>query len=70
MDRAKIANDCYEAGYNCAQAVACAFADVVGLPVEQLAKGSAIVDTECIQCAACADACPKGVLKLRVGRLR
>lgn len=37
MDRAKIANDCYEAGYNCAQAVACAFADVVGLPVEQLA---------------------------------
>lgn len=37
MDRAKIANDCYEAGYNCAQAVACAFVDVVGLPVEQLA---------------------------------
>ena len=42
----------------------------MSLPVEQLAKGSAIVDTECIQCAACADACPKGVLKLRVGRLR
>ena len=37
MDRAKIANDYYEAGYNCAQAVAYAFADVVGLPVEQLA---------------------------------
>ena len=42
----------------------------MSLPVEQLAKGSAIVDAECIQCAACADACPKGVLKLRVGRLR
>ena len=25
---------------------------------------------ECIQCAACADVCPKGVLRLRMGRMR
>lgn len=37
MDRAKAANDYHNAGYSCAQAVACAFADVTGLPVEQLA---------------------------------
>jgi len=37
MDRAKIANDYHEAGYSCAQAVACAFDDVIGLPVEQIA---------------------------------
>ncbi len=37
MDRAKIANDYHEAGYSCAQAVACAFDDVIGLPVERVA---------------------------------
>lgn len=42
----------------------------MSLPVEQLAQGGAIVDAECIQCAACADACPKDVLKLRMGGVR
>ena len=37
MDRAKIANDFHKAGYSCSQAIVCAFADVIGLPQEQLA---------------------------------
>lgn len=37
MERTRLANQYHEDGYSCAQAVACAFADVVGLPVEQLA---------------------------------
>ena len=37
MDRAKLANDYHNAGYSCAQAVVCAFADVIGLPQQQLA---------------------------------
>ena len=37
MDRAKIANDYHEGGYSCAQAVACAFHDVIGLDVERIA---------------------------------
>ena len=37
MDRAKMANDFHIAGYSCAQAVVCAFADVMDMPVEQLA---------------------------------
>ena len=37
MDRIKLANQYHEEGYSCAQAVACTFADVVGLPVEQVA---------------------------------
>ncbi|MDE7242893.1 MAG: C-GCAxxG-C-C family protein [Oscillospiraceae bacterium] len=37
MDRAKIANDYHNAGYSCAQAVACAFSDVIGLPEKQIA---------------------------------
>ena len=37
MDRAKIANDYHNQGYSCSQAVACAFADVIGLQVEQVA---------------------------------
>lgn len=37
MDRAKMAKDYYANGYSCAQAVACAFGDVIGLPVEQIA---------------------------------
>lgn len=37
MDRAKIANDYHDNGYSCSQAVACAFADVIGLPEEQIA---------------------------------
>ena len=37
MDRAKIANDYHENGYSCAQAVACAFHDVIGLDVERIA---------------------------------
>lgn len=42
----------------------------MSLPVEQLARGGAIVDAECIQCAACVDVCPKSVLKLRIGGVR
>lgn len=38
MDRAKVANEYHEQGYSCAQSVACAFADVIGLPVEQIAS--------------------------------
>ena len=37
MDRAKMANDFHIAGYSCAPAVVCAFADVMDMPVEQLA---------------------------------
>lgn len=37
MDRAKLANDYHKSGYSCAQAVACAFADVIGLPEERIA---------------------------------
>ena len=35
--RAEIANKYHERGYSCAQAVACAFSDVIGLPEEQIA---------------------------------
>ena len=42
----------------------------MSLPVERLLRAGAIEDAECIQCAACADACPKDVLKLRMGRVR
>ena len=38
IDRTKIANDLHEKGANCAQSVACAFADVVGLEQETLMK--------------------------------
>ena len=37
MERTKQAYEYHEQGYSCAQAVACSFADVVGLPVERLA---------------------------------
>ena len=37
MDRKKIANDYHDNGYSCAQAVACAFSDVIGLDVERIA---------------------------------
>lgn len=37
MERTELANQYHERGYSCAQAVACSFADVAGLPVEQLA---------------------------------
>ena len=37
MDRAKRANDYHNGGYSCAQSVACAFDDVIGLPAEQIA---------------------------------
>ncbi len=37
MDRAKLAKEYYDGGYNCAQAVGCAFADVIGMDVEQIA---------------------------------
>lgn len=37
MKRTELANRYHEQGYSCAQAVACTFADVVGLPTEQLA---------------------------------
>ena len=42
----------------------------MSLPVERLLHAGTIEDAECIQCAACADACPKGVLNLRIGRVR
>lgn len=37
MDRAKLAKEYHDNGYNCAQAVGCAFADVIGLEVERVA---------------------------------
>ena len=37
MDRAKIANDYHDNGFSCAQAVACAFQDVIGLSEEKIA---------------------------------
>ncbi len=37
MDRVKTAAEYHTQGYNCGQAVACAFADVIGLPVERIA---------------------------------
>ena len=36
-ERAKIANEYHNKGYNCAQAVACAFPDVTGLSENQIA---------------------------------
>ena len=42
----------------------------MSLPVQDLLAGGAVADAECIQCAACADVCPKGVLRLRMGRMR
>ena len=36
--RAELANQYHVRGYSCAQAVACAFADVIGLPEEQIAS--------------------------------
>ena len=35
--RAELANTYHVRGYSCAQAVACAFSDVIGLPEEQIA---------------------------------
>ncbi len=35
--RAKLANEFHERGYSCAQAVACAFSDVIGLEEKQIA---------------------------------
>ena len=35
--RAELANTYHERGYSCAQAVACAFSDGIGLPEEQIA---------------------------------
>ncbi|MBR3705112.1 MAG: C_GCAxxG_C_C family protein [Oscillospiraceae bacterium] len=35
--RAEMANTYHEKGYSCAQAVACAFSDVIGLPEEKIA---------------------------------
>ena len=37
MDRAKLAKEYSGKGYNCAQAVACSFSDVIGLPPEKVA---------------------------------
>ena len=37
IERAQLAWDYHRTGYNCAQAVACAFSDVIGLPLEQIA---------------------------------
>ncbi|MBR3703912.1 MAG: C_GCAxxG_C_C family protein, partial [Oscillospiraceae bacterium] len=36
-ERAKLAIAYHDKGYSCAQAVACAFSDVIGLPEEQIA---------------------------------
>lgn len=38
QERAARAGDLFDRGYNCAQSVACAFADLTGLPEENLAK--------------------------------
>ena len=38
IDRVKMANELHERGANCAQSVACSFADVVGLDQETLMK--------------------------------
>lgn len=37
-ERAKRANEFHERGYSCAQSVACAFSDVIGLEVEKIAS--------------------------------
>ena len=37
MDHCALAYQYHQTGYNCAQSVAAAFADTVGLPPEQLA---------------------------------
>ena len=38
QERAAQAGALFDRGYNCAQAVACAFADLTGLPEERIAK--------------------------------
>ncbi len=48
----------------------CVAACPMSLPVEELLRQGPIVDAECIQCAACADACSKDALVLRMGRMR
>ena len=39
-ERAKLAQDFHDQGYNCAQAVACAYCDLVGLDKETASKMS------------------------------
>ena len=39
-ERAKLAQDFHDQGYNCAQAVACAYCDLVGLDKETAYKMS------------------------------
>jgi polyferredoxin len=41
----------------------------MSLPVSELLEGGAITHSECIQCAACCDACRKDALKLKFGPL-
>ncbi|WP_417143421.1 hypothetical protein [Raoultibacter massiliensis] len=38
----------------------------MSLNVQELLALGDILDAECIQCVACADACPKDVLALRL----
>lgn len=42
----------------------------MSLPVSELLKSGAIDHSECIQCAACCDACRKNALKLEFGRAK
>lgn len=46
----------------------CDAACPMSLDVEAQVKSGCIADVECIQCAACCDACPKDVLSLKTAR--
>ena len=46
----------------------CVAACPMSLPVEELLQKGFVADAECIQCAACADACSRDALALRMGR--
>ena len=55
-----------------AKCISCGLCEQVcpmSLPVSELLEPGAITHPECIQCAACCDACRKGALKLKFGQL-
>ena len=53
----------------CVSCGICEKACPMSLPVSELLGSGTITHSECIQCAACCDACRKNVLKLEFGQL-
>ncbi len=55
-----------EAG-KCIDCKACSKHCPMSLPVHELVQKNAMLHTECILCANCADVCPRDVIRLRMG---